>query len=122
MERHHWRLKLAAAKLSAIPAPDLPLEQKLSRWRQHWDAGWPHRMAQIPVHVSANQPLCERRRHSCFLVVNRVTMDHPGNTHPGLTRQRPRWSKFVLKQFLSLIHISEPTRQAEISYAVFCLK
>src|SRR5665213_3809940 len=23
--------------------------------------------------------------------------------------------------FLSLIHISEPTRQAEISYAVFCL-
>src|SRR5665213_3736601 len=25
-------------------------------------------------------------------------------------------------QVLSLIHISEPTRQAEISYAVFCLK
>ena len=24
--------------------------------------------------------------------------------------------------WLSLIHISEPTRQAEISYAVFCLK
>ena len=28
--------------------------------------------------------------------------------------------KWVL--VLSLIHISEPTRQAEISYAVFCLK
>src|SRR5678810_1429324 len=27
-----------------------------------------------------------------------------------------------LLQVLSLIHISEPTRQAEISYAVFCLK
>ena len=26
------------------------------------------------------------------------------------------------KEMLSLIHISEPTRQAEISYAVFCLK
>ena len=26
------------------------------------------------------------------------------------------------EQQLSLIHISEPTRQAEISYAVFCLK
>src|SRR5674476_1513861 len=26
------------------------------------------------------------------------------------------------RSFLSLIHISEPTRQAEISYAVFCLK
>src|SRR5674476_1597196 len=30
--------------------------------------------------------------------------------------------KGALKFELSLIHISEPTRQAEISYAVFCLK
>ena len=29
---------------------------------------------------------------------------------------------FPMDLFLSLIHISEPTRQAEISYAVFCLK
>src|SRR5665213_2788684 len=28
----------------------------------------------------------------------------------------------VAQLILSLIHISEPTRQAEISYAVFCLK
>ena len=28
----------------------------------------------------------------------------------------------ALRATLSLIHISEPTRQAEISYAVFCLK
>ena len=28
----------------------------------------------------------------------------------------------MLGYVLSLIHISEPTRQAEISYAVFCLK
>src|SRR5678809_64154 len=27
-----------------------------------------------------------------------------------------------IQGYLSLIHISEPTRQAEISYAVFCLK
>ena len=27
-----------------------------------------------------------------------------------------------MEEVLSLIHISEPTRQAEISYAVFCLK
>ena len=26
------------------------------------------------------------------------------------------------KQYLSLIHISEPTRRTPISYAVFCLK
>ena len=30
--------------------------------------------------------------------------------------------KYVYAYVLSLIHISEPTRQAEISYAVFCLK
>src|SRR5665213_2072961 len=30
--------------------------------------------------------------------------------------------KSPVVQRLSLIHISEPTRQAEISYAVFCLK
>ena len=30
--------------------------------------------------------------------------------------------KIHANTFLSLIHISEPTRQAEISYAVFCLK
>ena len=29
---------------------------------------------------------------------------------------------YLMEQELSLIHISEPTRQAEISYAVFCLK
>ena len=29
---------------------------------------------------------------------------------------------FKIPENLSLIHISEPTRQAEISYAVFCLK
>ena len=30
--------------------------------------------------------------------------------------------RLILELNLSLIHISEPTRQAEISYAVFCLK
>src|SRR5678809_1609159 len=34
-------------------------------------------------------------------------------------RQLRAWREVV---HLSLIHISEPTRQAEISYAVFCLK
>ncbi|CZS11789.1 Propanediol utilization protein PduL [Clostridioides difficile] len=34
----------------------------------------------------------------------------------------PRALVFENVLVLSLIHISEPTRQAEISYAVFCLK
>ena len=29
---------------------------------------------------------------------------------------------FIVRQYLSLIHISEPTRRTPISYAVFCLK
>src|SRR5678809_504246 len=33
-----------------------------------------------------------------------------------------RWAVNTPAKYLSLIHISEPTRQAEISYAVFCLK
>src|SRR5678809_1208116 len=33
-----------------------------------------------------------------------------------------RESMLGVAELLSLIHISEPTRQAEISYAVFCLK
>ena len=32
------------------------------------------------------------------------------------------WIRSQCDSILSLIHISEPTRQAEISYAVFCLK
>ena len=31
-------------------------------------------------------------------------------------------TELIFSQTLSLIHISEPTRQAENSYAVFCLK
>src|SRR5674476_1078766 len=39
----------------------------------------------------------------------------------GLAGFGARLGPFI-EQALSLIHISEPTRQAEISYAVFCLK
>src|SRR5665213_4304460 len=37
-------------------------------------------------------------------------------------RLRAKLTRRYLLSGLSLIHISEPTRQAEISYAVFCLK
>src|SRR5665213_1771832 len=45
----------------------------------------------------------------------------------GLQHQRAGETTIVQSvlqspEYLSLIHISEPTRQAEISYAVFCLK
>src|SRR5665213_3063696 len=38
----------------------------------------------------------------------------------GIPGEKEYYARGV--HYLSLIHISEPTRQAEISYAVFCLK
>src|SRR5678809_157739 len=40
-------------------------------------------------------------------------------SHPSFARRGMAFERHI---DLSLIHISEPTRQAEISYAVFCLK
>src|SRR5674476_358629 len=45
---------------------------------------------------------------------------HPRLSTPVLSQRAPTAHRHDRR--LSLIHISEPTRQAEISYAVFCLK
>src|SRR5665213_1641010 len=57
------------------------------------------------------------------------TIDHSAfyscSEHPACLdlRRRHRFTDYRGRvPSLSLIHISEPTRQAEISYAVFCLK
>src|SRR5665213_4297245 len=50
-----------------------------------------------------------------------VTLDI-SKVEPGQQIQVFWRSKPIFITNLSLIHISEPTRQAEISYAVFCLK
>ena len=44
----------------------------------------------------------------------------PNNDEAELLVSSPHFLSMAV--WLSLIHISEPTRQAEISYAVFCLK
>ena len=55
----------------------------------------------------------------------------PGMSQEEIFKRMQAWMEARLKKnantsrvvyTLSLIHISEPTRQAEISYAVFCLK
>src|SRR5665213_560005 len=48
-------------------------------------------------------------------------LDHDGKIQAQVGDMRERPAR-VKGERLSLIHISEPTRQAEISYAVFCLK
>src|SRR5665213_3409138 len=45
-----------------------------------------------------------------------------GQGHLAPARAMALYRRRVQANQLSLIHISEPTRQAEISYAVFCLK
>ena len=42
-------------------------------------------------------------------------------TNQEFYKSRP-FLKIILDVYLSLIHISEPTRRTPISYAVFCLK
>ena len=62
-------------------------------------------------------------------LINKMDEDAPANAvaHGGVD-MNPTGKKVKKKDDaedvlrLSLIHISEPTRQAEISYAVFCLK
>src|SRR5674476_1177628 len=49
-----------------------------------------------------------------------ATTEHPPCSPTG--GRGPSWCAGATAVVLSLIHISEPTRQAEISYAVFCLK
>ena len=74
-----------------------------------------------------------RRTVACHdPVLNKAfELDVPRGVHHVLVRQdlhpTPQLSHeapltLVLLAHLPLIHISEPTRQAEISYAVFCLK
>ena len=70
-------------------------------------------------------------------IIDRHVYDYIQYSDSCLHRFRNTWeyeklfNSFLLRSItdhhleeecLSLIHISEPTRQAEISYAVFCLK
>src|SRR5665647_2886080 len=56
-----------------------------------------------------------------FLFLSRIAIEL---TQPKEERIsfRLKKARMALKQALSLIHISEPTRRTPISYAVFCLK
>src|SRR5674476_878119 len=64
-----------------------------------------------PLYSSAASDVYKRQRWVCW------------RSRPGArVRRRPRATAAPPPtRDLSLIHISEPTRQAEISYAVFCL-
>ena len=68
------------------------------------------------IDVIGNTPLIKLKRASeetgCT-IVGKAEFMNPGQS------VKDRAALFII---LSLIHISEPTRQAEISYAVFCLK
>ena len=66
------------------------------------------------------QMLAERRDRLLEVGTKMQTLNHQNE---ALLKQAMEMVEFDLTLLkLSLIHISEPTRQAEISYAVFCLK
>src|SRR5678809_191276 len=72
----------------------------------------------VPSPTSPTLPI----RHAIDLVHLRCgVVDYRNDQRsPDHHHRRASWCDTCLR--LSLIHISEPTRQAEISYAVFCLK
>src|SRR5678816_4574219 len=54
--------------------------------------------------------------------MDRTLYDHPGRQSYEITVRARDGRLFDTIYYLSLIHISEPTRLLSISYAVFCLK
>ena len=72
--------------------------------------------ALIPEGVSMAPPAAERRVH--------VSEIRPNPRQPRRYFDEQRIAELAdsIRQQLSLIHISEPTRRTPISYAVFCLK
>src|SRR5678810_725600 len=73
--------------------------------------------------VRSAKKMIERQSPEVWDILEEVTRGHPVllNRAPTLHRLSIQAFEPLLIE-LSLIHISEPTRQAEISYAVFCLK
>ena len=61
--------------------------------------------------------LIRKMKKGDLLVIKSI--DRLGRNYEEIIQQ---WRYLTKEKGLSLIHISEPTRQAEISYAVFCLK
>ena len=60
---------------------------------------------------------------NCYMSVNDDAVALKGGKGPWADKDPNNGSNTnIIIEDLSLIHISEPTRQAEISYAVFCLK
>ena len=66
------------------------------------------------VHKNREEP--EKGLH--FLRIRCIII----RTKDQMVKEERNEMKHQKNMLLSLIHISEPTRQAEISYAVFCLK
>ena len=83
----------------------------------------PHAYAR-PAMAAGNTRLCLYHRGGTSLTVesrSRTLWEYSAQNAIELCAMSPGGT-LAIAQRLSLIHISEPTRQAEISYAVFCLK
>src|SRR5665647_2865483 len=133
------RLSRTRSTTAAPPAPGT-LDGRRAQ-PVHRTGGAADRQPRKPSHV--HLLLVHRRRHPaiCLRPHRRLLRSDSPSTPPGRRystpgqstcpapqqvahRARPRSVRFeaVVRQDLSLIHISEPTRRTHISYAVFCLK
>src|SRR5665213_1035835 len=69
------------------------------------------------VCIATSDPVAIQKINQFSFVITTAPVKRLASTLTG-----NRTGRIDNNKFLSLIHISEPTRQAEISYAVFCLK
>src|SRR5678809_797003 len=102
------RLSVVAIVLSLFGLPALAQDGTLKKIKDTGSITIGHRDASLPFsyYDDKQQPI-GYAMDLCHRIVDAV-------------KKELKMSKLETK-YLSLIHISEPTRQAEISYAVFCL-
>src|SRR5678809_1451223 len=88
----------------------------------------------LPGSAEAKTPSDARSAATDFLQIESIVLNLDASLRVHQRAHFFSWTQGLLQSLirhellictlchLSLIHISEPTRQAEISYAVFCLK
>src|SRR5678815_4521096 len=108
----------AAAVLLAAGAPGKRLGLPHSRILIHQPSGGAEGQS-VDIEIQAREIIRMRR------MLDEILATHTGQDVEKIARDTDR--DFIMtasqaKEYLSLIHISEPTRLLSSSYAVFCLK
>ena len=107
---------ITLSALTSKPVISEFFAQRDGTWNSHVDLGlWADAMIIAPATASTIGKMANGIADN-MLITTYLSMKAPVFVAPAMDLD------MFAHPSLSLIHISEPTRQAEISYAVFCLK